>query len=173
MSFRPKGEILLRSLAFAPDDRPCPSLGVLCALARVNSPIRVFQLNEKFAQAAEILKDSSTEFAELGVFLLSQDVPLASTSQLSYYLAPVSLTREEFATSEERRQEGRVNQNVAGARYGFTDKELDFIPWTALRVGILSGRLRAGRSTGVRTGNYDIKYRMGRDAETTGDSLTD
>jgi len=42
---------------------------VLCALPRVNSPIRVFQLNEKFAQAAEILKDSSTEFAEFGVFL--------------------------------------------------------------------------------------------------------
>jgi len=37
---------------------------VLCALARVNSPIRVFQLNEKFAQAAEILKDSSREFTE-------------------------------------------------------------------------------------------------------------
>ena len=64
MSFRPKGEILLRSLAFARDDRPCPSLGVLCVLPRVNSRIRVLQLNEKFAQAAEILKDSSSEFAE-------------------------------------------------------------------------------------------------------------
>ncbi len=37
---------------------------------------------------------------------------------------------------------------VLAAHYGFTDEELDFIP---------SARLRAG--------NYDIKYRMGRDAE--------
>ena len=34
------------------------------------------------------------------------------------------------------------------AHYGFTDEELDFI---------LSTKLRAG--------NYDIKYRMGHDAE--------
>jgi len=32
--------------------------------------------------------------------------------------------------------------------YGFTEEELDFIPSTQLRAG-----------------NYDIKYRMGRDAE--------
>ena len=38
-----------------------PSLGVLCALARVNSPVRVFELNGTFAQAAKILKDSSTK----------------------------------------------------------------------------------------------------------------
>jgi len=37
---------------------------------------------------------------------------------------------------------------VPAAHYGFTDEDLDFIP---------SARLR--------TGNYDIKYRMGRDAE--------
>jgi hypothetical protein len=36
---------------------------------------------------------------------------------------------------------------VLAAHYGFTDEELDFP----------SSRLRAG--------NYDIKYRMGRDAE--------
>jgi len=35
------------------------------------------------------------------------------------------------------------------ARYGITDEELDFIPSTTLRAGI----------------KYDIKYRMGRDAE--------
>jgi hypothetical protein len=46
---------------------------------------------------------------------------------------------------------------VLAAHYGFTDEELDFIPSTKLRVGIPSGRLRSG--------NYDIKYRMGRDAE--------
>jgi hypothetical protein len=38
---------------------------------------------------------------------------------------------------------------VLAAHYGFTDKELDFIPSTQLRTGI----------------NYNIKYRMGRDAE--------
>ena len=40
---------------------------------------------------------------------------------------------------------------VLAARYGFADEELDFIPSTKL--------LRAGI-------NYDINYRMGRDAET-------
>jgi hypothetical protein len=40
--------------------------------------------------------------------------------------------------------------------FGFTDEELDF-PSIKLRTGIPSARLRAG--------NYDIKYRMGRDAE--------
>ena len=38
---------------------------------------------------------------------------------------------------------------VLAAHYGFTDEGLDFIPSTTLRTGI----------------NYDIKYRMGRDAE--------
>jgi len=37
---------------------------------------------------------------------------------------------------------------VLAAHYGFTDEELDF-PSTKLRAGV----------------NYDIKYRMGRDAE--------
>ena len=37
---------------------------------------------------------------------------------------------------------------VLAAYYGFTDEELDFIPSTKLRAG-----------------DYDIKYRMGRDAE--------
>jgi len=37
---------------------------------------------------------------------------------------------------------------VLAAHYGFTDAELDFIPSTKLRAG-----------------NYDIKYRMGRDTE--------
>src|SRR5262249_25931211 len=34
LSFRPKGEIFLRSLAFARDDMPCSSLGILGVLAR-------------------------------------------------------------------------------------------------------------------------------------------
>ena len=51
---------------------------------------------------------------------------------------------------------------VLAARYGFTDEELDFIPSTKLRTGIPSARLRAG--------NYDIKYRMGRDAESDEES---
>ena len=38
---------------------------------------------------------------------------------------------------------------VLTAYDGFTDEELDFIPSAGLRTGI----------------NYDIKYRMGRDAE--------
>jgi hypothetical protein len=38
---------------------------------------------------------------------------------------------------------------VLAAHYGFTDEELDFIPSTRLRAGI----------------NYDIKYRVRRDAE--------
>ena len=38
---------------------------------------------------------------------------------------------------------------VLAAPYGFTDEKLDFIPSTKLRTGI----------------NYDIKYCMGRDAE--------
>jgi len=37
---------------------------------------------------------------------------------------------------------------VLAAHYGFTDEELDLIPSTKLRAG-----------------NYDIKYRMGRDVE--------
>jgi hypothetical protein len=37
---------------------------------------------------------------------------------------------------------------LPAAHYGFTDEELDYIPSTKLRAG-----------------NYDIKYRMGRDAE--------
>ena len=46
---------------------------------------------------------------------------------------------------------------VLATHYGFMDEELDFIPST---------RLRAGPSMKLRAGNYDIKYRMGRDAET-------
>jgi len=45
---------------------------------------------------------------------------------------------------------------VRGAHYRLTDEELDFIPST---------KLRAGPSMKLRAGNYDIKYRMGRDAE--------
>ncbi|MBI4523959.1 MAG: hypothetical protein HY695_09140 [Deltaproteobacteria bacterium] len=45
---------------------------------------------------------------------------------------------------------------VLAAGYGFTDKELDFIP---------SASLRAGPSMKLRAGNYDIKYRMGREAK--------
>jgi hypothetical protein len=45
------------------DNSSLPSeLGVLCALAGVNSHVRAFQLlNGKFAQTAKILKDSSAE----------------------------------------------------------------------------------------------------------------
>ena len=42
---------------------------------------------------------------------------------------------------------------VLAAHYGFTDEELDFIPSAQLRAGI----------------NYDIMYRMGRDAESVED----
>jgi len=45
---------------------------------------------------------------------------------------------------------------VLAAHYRFTDEKLDFIPST---------QLRTGPSTQLRAGNYDIKYRMGRDAE--------
>jgi hypothetical protein len=38
---------------------------------------------------------------------------------------------------------------VLAKHYGFTDEELDFIPSRELRAGI----------------NYDIKYRMGQNAE--------
>ena len=52
------------------------------------------------------------------------------------------------------------------AHYGFCDEELNFIPSTKLTAGVSSARLRAGPSAKLRTGiNYDIKYRMGRDAE--------
>jgi hypothetical protein len=43
---------------------------------------------------------------------------------------------------------------VQAAHYGFTEKELDVIPSTKLRAG-----------------NYAIKYRMGRDAESEEDEL--
>jgi len=45
---------------------------------------------------------------------------------------------------------------VLAAHNGFTDEELDF-PSIKLRTGIASTKLR--------TGNYDIGYRMGRDAD--------
>ena len=44
---------------------------------------------------------------------------------------------------------------MLAAHYGFRDEELDF-PSSKLRAGIPAAQLRAG--------NYDIKYRMGRDA---------
>jgi len=44
---------------------------------------------------------------------------------------------------------------VLATHYGFTDDELDFP----------SSKLRAGPSMKLRAGNYDIKYRMGREAE--------
>ena len=49
---------------------------------------------------------------------------------------------------------------MAAAHYGFTNEELDF-PSSKLRAGIPSAQLRAG--------NYDIKYRMGWDAESEED----
>jgi len=44
---------------------------------------------------------------------------------------------------------------VLAAHYGFMEEELDFIRSTKLRAGI----------------NYDIKYRMGRDAESEEDTV--
>ncbi len=40
-------------------------------------------------------------------------MPVASTSQLSYYLEPDGLTREEITIIEESLQEKRVNRKVA------------------------------------------------------------
>jgi len=62
---------------------------------------------------------------------------------------------------------------VLAGHYGFTDEELDFpstklrtgIPSAGLRAGIPSTKLRAGPSMKLRAGNYDIKYRVGREAE--------
>ena len=54
----------------------------------------------------------------------------------------------------------KMHDRVPAAHYGFTDEELDFIPST---------KLRAGPSMKLRAGNYDIKYRMGRDAEADGE----
>jgi hypothetical protein len=42
-------------------------LGALCALAGVNSPVRVFQLNGKFAHAAKTLKDSNIKAVGAGL----------------------------------------------------------------------------------------------------------
>jgi hypothetical protein len=51
---------------FLSNNSSLPSeLGVLCALARVNSPVRVFQPSGTFAQAAKIIKDSSTKKEDL------------------------------------------------------------------------------------------------------------
>jgi hypothetical protein len=52
---------------------------------------------------------------------------------------------------------------VLAAHYGFTDEELDFIPSTKLRARSPLARLKGG--------NYDIKYRMGRDAASEEDEL--
>ena len=54
-------------------------------------------------------------------------------------------------------QIGEGIDRVLAAHYGFTDEELDFIPSTDLRAGI----------------NCDIKYRMGRDAESDDDGSAD
>ena len=48
----------------------------------------------------------------------------------------------------------KINR-LPAAHYGFTDEATYCIPLTKLRASIPSARLRAG--------NYDIKYRMGRD----------
>jgi hypothetical protein len=54
---------------------------------------------------------------------------------------------------------------VQAAHYGFIEEELVF-PSIKLRTGIPSTKLRAGiPSARLRAGHYDIKYRMGRDAE--------
>ena len=56
--------------------------------------------------------------------------------------------RRRLLVDESRTPVLKKMDRVLAAHYGFTDEELDFIP---------SARLRAG--------NYDIKYRMGRDVE--------
>ena len=61
------------------------------------------------------------------------------------------------------RTRNQIDQ-VLAAHYGFTDEELDF-PSSKLRTSIPSARLKAGPLMRLRTNNYDIKYRMGRDAE--------
>ena len=58
-------------------------------------------------------------------------------------------------TKKAGKKEGAIKK-VLAAHYGFTDEELDF-PSSKLRTGIPSTSLRAC--------NYDINYRMGRDAE--------
>ena len=62
---------------------------------------------------------------------------------------------DQIAIIEESLQEKNAGREVAdeinrvlAQHYGFTDEELDFSPSTKLRAG-----------------NYDSKYRMGRDAE--------
>jgi hypothetical protein len=52
---------------------------------------------------------------------------------------------------------------VLAVHYGFTDEELDFA----------SSKLRAGPSMKLRAGNYDIKYRMGRETESADESVND
>ena len=69
-------------------------------------------------------------------------------------------------------QTGDEIDRVLAAHYGFADEELDFPPSKRrtgpsrkLRTGP-STKLRAGiPSAQLRAGNYDIKYRIGRDAE--------
>jgi hypothetical protein len=59
LSFRPKGEIFLRSLAFARDDGPGPSLGVLGVLARVTPiPGELHQRATSFSCAASCQRTS-------------------------------------------------------------------------------------------------------------------
>jgi len=66
LSFRPKGEIFLRSLAFARDDRPCPSLGVLGVpstllrtdLARANPRFWIAMGHRKICASCEQEKNS-------------------------------------------------------------------------------------------------------------------
>jgi len=67
-----------------------------------------------------------------------------------------SFSVQEFGPSLSKPIVNELDQALA-AHYGFTDEELDFFPSTKIRTGIPSAGLRAG--------NYDIKYRMGRDVE--------
>jgi len=61
---------------------------MLCALARVNSPVRVFQLNGKFAHAAQTFNYNSTEhsyyslFSPPSVSRRAHDVPRPSRDAL-------------------------------------------------------------------------------------------
>ena len=72
-----------------------------------------------------------------------------------------SFAGEELQLSSSKPILTEIDQ-VLATHYGFTDEEWDF-PSIKLRTGIPSTRLRAD--------NYDIKYRMGRDAEADDDSV--
>ena len=75
MSFRPKGEIFLRSLAFARDDGPKARHLATLRLGGSNFRLRVLSVSRSFAHAAQILNYSSTEFTESDIVPISEFKP--------------------------------------------------------------------------------------------------